>query len=54
MVKTISTLSEKVDLLKQKFLIFQNNTSLNVSGHIISEVIDRQSQSCNLIVFNLP
>lgn len=63
-IKTISILSNENKMLKEKMNVLENKYDLlekkmstsqtSTDQILISEIMDRQSRSCNLIIFNLP
>lgn len=64
LMKSIATLSDGNKLLTEKIILLENkydSLEKKVSTYkipceqvLISEIMDRQSRSCNIIVFNLP
>jgi len=63
-IKTISILSEENKMLKEKMSVLENKYDLlekkistsqfSTDENLLSEIMERQSRSCNLIIFNLP
>lgn len=64
MMKSIATLSEENKVLTEKINLLENKydslekkvsaSQIPTEQVLISEIMDRQSRSCNVIIFNLP